>query len=82
MENDSTQRLIVLSLSSLLSLPTHTLPLAAKENVHNMFQQIVRELVFIEEQKVKDDNGEGEEDDDDEGDDDGELCLMHLLMIA
>ena len=70
MENDSTQRLIVLSLSSLLSLPSSTLPVEAMNNIQNIFQQIIRELVFIEEQKEKDDNAE-ENEEDNEDDDDG-----------
>ena len=70
MEADSTQRLIVLSLSSLLSLPSLSLPEEARKNISNIFQQIIRELVFIEEQKEKDDNAEENEDDDDDGDDD------------
>ena len=74
MEADSTQRLIVLSLSSLLSLPSSTLPVEAMNNIQNIFQQIIRELVFIEEQKEKDDNAdENENDDGSDGDDDGNI---------
>ena len=74
MENDSTQRLIVLSLSSLLSLPSTSLPIEAMNNIQNIFQQIIRELVFIEEQKEKDDNAdENENDDGSDGDDDGNI---------
>lgn len=72
MEEDSTQRLIVLSLSSLLSVPTHTLPPDALSNIQNMFQQTIRELVFIEEEKTRQDNEgdrDGDDDDDDEDDD-------------
>ena len=73
MEADSTQRLIVLSLSSLLSLPSSTLPIEARNNVQNMFQQIIRELVFIEEQKEKDDNAVDDDDADEGDDDDGKI---------
>ena len=78
MEHDSTQRLIVLSLSSLLALPVTSLPEEARKNVQSMFQQIIRELVLIEEQKEKDDNAvEGEEDDDDDDDDfDGDTYTL------
>ena len=71
MEDDSTQRLIVLSLSSLLSVPTHTLPPDALSNIQNIFQQTIRELVFIEEEKAKQDSKQEGEDDDDDEDDDG-----------
>ena len=73
MEDDSTQRLIVLSLSSLLSVPTHALPPDALSNIQNIFQQTIRELVFIEEEKTRQDNREERDggDDDDDEDDDG-----------
>ena len=78
MEEDSTQRLIVLSLSSLLSVPTHTLPPDALSNIQNVFQQVIRELVFIEEEKEKQDSKEEGDDDDDEDDDDGNCyCYRH-----
>mmetsp|Transcript_3899 Transcript_3899/g.4034 ORF Transcript_3899/g.4034 Transcript_3899/m.4034 type:complete len:868 (+) Transcript_3899:3-2606(+) len=71
MENDTTQRLIVLSMSALLSLNSNALPEDIKVNVQNIFQQIIRELVFIEEQKIKDDNAE--EGDGSDGDDDDDM---------
>jgi hypothetical protein len=80
MENDSTQRLIVLSMSALLSLNSNALSEDIKMNVQNIFQQIIRELVFIEEQKIKDDNAE-DGDDGSDGDDDGMyICLIFILM--
>ena len=81
MEADSTQRLIVLSLSSLLSLPSNSLPIEAKNNIQNMFQQIIRELVFIEEQKEKDDNAVDNGDDDDDGDDDDGETKYFLFKL-
>jgi hypothetical protein len=83
MEHDSTQRLIVLSLSSLLALPVTSLPEEARKNVQSMFQQIIRELVLIEEQKEKDDNAvEGEEDDDDDDDFEGENHYHTLFSLC
>ena len=83
MEEDSTQRLIVLSLSSLLSVPTHTLPPDALSNIQNVFQQVIRELVFIEEEKEKQDSKEEGDDDDDEDDDDGNCyCYDCMFMVV
>jgi cation transport regulator ChaB len=65
-------------MSALLSLNSNALPEDIKVNVQNIFQQIIRELVFIEEQKIKDDNAE--EGDGSDGDDDGTYMHLNICM--
>jgi hypothetical protein len=56
-EDSFTQRLIVLSFSSLMNVPIQTLPDIIRNNLQSMFQQVIRELVLIEEEegKIEDD---------------------------
>ena len=66
MTRDSTQRMIVLSFLTLLSIPQNLLPEIVVRNISNMFQQIIREVVLIEEEAAKGDNEENDDDDDEE----------------
>ena len=72
MEEDGTQRLIVLSISALLSLPSTSLPAPVVGNLQAVFMQCIRELVMIEEEaeKGEDESEDGDEDEDEEDDDD------------
>jgi hypothetical protein len=71
MERDFTERLIVLSFLSILSLPSHTLPELIQINLPSMFQQVIREILLIEEEAKKQAE-EGDEDEDEDDDDDFE----------
>ena len=62
MEDSSTQRLIVVSFCSLLSVPTSTLPPVVRNNLPSMFTQIIREMVMIKEEEA---HGKERGDDDD-----------------
>lgn len=74
MERDSTERLVVLSFSSILGTPSAPMPQVVRDNVQSMFQQIIREVVLVEEEaakaRAKRESGEDEEEEDDE--DEGE----------
>eukprot|EP01038_Epipyxis_sp_PR26KG_P009275 gene9275-12495_t len=70
MERTFTQRLIVLSFISLLSIPISSLPAVIQRNASAMFQQIIREITMIDEEEAKEDDDE--EGDDDDDDDDGD----------
>jgi hypothetical protein len=84
MEKNLTQRLIVLSFSSMLALPASTLPEVIRNNLQAMFKQVIRELVLIKEVEdeeeeegeegddVDDDDDDDDEEDDDDDDDDGQ----------
>lgn len=72
MDRDFTQRMIVLSFTTLMALPANQLPECVQANLPSMFQQVVRELVMIEEEARKDPEEEGDEDDEYDGDDDDE----------
>ena len=70
MEHDSTQRLIVLSMGSLMALPSASLPPIVRSNLPAMMKQMVRELVIIEETLEKGDDDEKDEDEDEDYGDD------------
>lgn len=75
MERDFTERLIVLSFLSILSLPSNNLPEIIRINLPSMFQQIIREIIIIEEEAKKQaeaDDDDEDEDDDEDGDEDDE----------
>lgn len=72
MEHPTTQRIIVLSLSSLMLLPSNSLPPLAAQNLPAIVQQLIRESVFIEEQAGKEGDECDDNDDDDDDDDDDE----------
>ena len=70
MESSLSRRLIVIAFTNILSSPLNTLPYLAANNLENMYRQIIRELVLIEEEAADQanesdgDEGENEEDDD------------------
>lgn len=73
MERDSTERLIVLSFSTILANPLAALPAVVQRNVPTMFQQVIREVILIEKEAAlpqKEDDDEEEEDDEDDDEDD------------
>lgn len=75
MEETSTQRLIVVSFCSLLSVPSSSLPPVVRNNLQSVFTQIIRELVMIQEEEANGKDGsDGSDDgsDDDDMDDDAE----------
>ena len=79
MEHDSTERLVVLAMTSLLSLPSNTLPKPAQMNLPVMFMQIIRELVLIEEENDRSEKDEDEEEDDDDGTW-NDICYIVILI--
>jgi cation transport regulator ChaB len=83
MTRDCTERLVVLSFTTLFSVPQTILPDIIRNNLPSMFQQILRELVLIEEEALKEDedgddddqggaNEDEAEEEEDEGDDDND----------
>lgn len=75
MESGFSRRLIVIAFTNMLTCPLHSLPYLAANNLENMYRQVIRELVLVEEEAAEQENGsngdEGENEDND--DDDFEL---------
>jgi hypothetical protein len=73
MDDDSTQRLVVLSMTALFTLPPAMIPSPVKNNMQSVFMQCIRELVLIEEEAEREDDEEGEEEGEEDEEEDGEL---------
>lgn len=68
MESSFSRRLIVMAFTNILTIPLDALPFLASNNLENMYRQIIRELVFIQEEGADDEGHEaGGGSDDDEG---------------
>ena len=75
MDETSTQRLIIMSFSSVMTcLPAHALPTPIRDNLFPMLQQIIREIQLLKQNEAERDRENAEEGSDSEGmgDEDGE----------
>eukprot|EP00607_Mallomonas_marina_P010314 CAMPEP_0182418884 /NCGR_PEP_ID=MMETSP1167-20130531/3264_1 /TAXON_ID=2988 /ORGANISM="Mallomonas Sp, Strain CCMP3275" /LENGTH=541 /DNA_ID=CAMNT_0024593345 /DNA_START=59 /DNA_END=1681 /DNA_ORIENTATION=- len=73
MTRGSSQRLVVLSFSSLFTLPSSSLPTIVVTNLQPMLAQMIREVVMLEAEEGEEEDEEGEEaEGDEDGDDDDE----------